>query len=274
MKNKILALIFVIVSVFVIFVGQKSNDYLQLNICDVGQGDGAVIKSVGGRLIVIDGGPDRKILDCVEELSVFKAKTIDYMILTHPHKDHVAGLVELLERYDVGLVIMAYEKSYENDEYNVFKKKLEDISVNWVMSGDRYEIEDGLRLEFVWPVYGYSAKNVNDESLVTRIVYKDSCFLLTGDAGSDFEKYYAENFLDCDGLKVGHHGSKFATSKYFLEVVRPRIAVISSGVNTYGHPSREVLSRLSESGAKIFRTDEGTVKIVSSGLEWYIADTK
>ncbi|MBP6979505.1 MBL fold metallo-hydrolase [Candidatus Curtissbacteria bacterium] len=274
MKNKILALIFIIISIFVFFIAQKNNDYLQLNICDVGQGDGAIIRSAGGKLIVVDGGPDRKILDCIEELSVFKAKTIDYMILTHPHKDHVAGLVELLERYDVGIVIMAYEESYDNDEYEVFREKLEDINMEWVMSGEVFEIEEGLRLEFVWPIYGYSAKNVNDESLVTRIVYKNSCFLLTGDAGSDFEKYYAENFSDCDGLKVGHHGSKFATSKYFLEVVRPKIAVISSGENTYGHPSGEVLSRLSQSGANIFRTNEGTVKIVSSGLEWYIADTK
>lgn len=274
MKNKILALIFIIISIFVIFVSQKNDDLLQINICDVGQGDGAVIKSTGGKLVVVDGGPDRKILDCIEELSVFKAKTIDYMILTHPHKDHVAGLIELLDRYDVGLIIMAYENSYENDEYDVFKEKLGDIKVKSVMSGDTYEIEEGLRLEFVWPIYGYGAKNVNDESIVTKVIYKESCFLLTGDAGSDFEKYYSEHFSECDGLKVGHHGSKFATSKYFLEVLKPRIAVISSGVNSYGHPSREVLDRLGESGARIFRTDEGTVKIVSSGLGWYIAHTK
>lgn len=274
MKKKILALVFIIISVFVIYVTQKNSDYLQLNICNVGQGDGVAIKTPEGRLVIVDGGPDRKILDCIESLGVFKARKIDLMILTHPHKDHITGLIELLERYDVGLVIMASEESYENDEYEVFKKKLEGIDIKRVMSGQVEEVEQGLRLEFVWPEYGYNAKNVNDESLVAKVIYKESCFLLTGDAGLDFEKYYIENFSECDGLKVAHHGSRFATSKYFLEVLKPKIAVISSGVNTYGHPSVEVLERLAQSGTKILRTDEGTVKIVSSGTEWYIADTK
>lgn len=270
-KSRILALIIVIIAIYVLYYGQNTSDLLTLSVCDVGQGDGVVMKSPERNLVIIDGGPDRKVLDCLEDLSSFKAYEIQAMILTHPHKDHATGLLEILDRYKVKELYLSYDLEYENSEYKAFRKKLRDTNVHFVTAGDGVDIERGLRLDFVWPVEGYVTKDVNDISIVTRVSYGQSCFLETGDAGEDFEDYYVSKYGYCQVLKVGHHGSRFSTSDKFLSVVEPEMAVISSGVNTYGHPSYVVIDRLQRAGAEIFRTDEAMVKIVSDGTGWYIA---
>ncbi len=270
-KNKILALILIIIVIFVVFVSKNKSDLLQLFVCDVGQGDGVVIKTIDAKLIVIDGGPDRKILDCLEELNFFKQPQIDVLVLTHPHKDHVAGLVEILDRYKVKDVYLSYDLEYSNNEYEVFKKKLQLANIHFVVAGKSVNVGTGVSLNFVWPIEGYISKNVNDVSVVTVVNYGQSCFLEAGDAGADFEKYYVSKFGSCQVLKVGHHGSKFSTSAGFLSAVQPDLAVISSGENTYGHPNIEMLGRLAQIGSKILRTDQGAIKIVSDGTEWYIA---
>lgn len=270
-KGKILALIIVIIVISILFLRQNRNDLLSLYVCDVGQGDGVVLKSPEGKIVVIDGGPDRKILDCLESLSPFKVYEIETMILTHPHKDHISGLLEIMDRYRIKQLYLSYDLGYENSEYKVFREKLEGMNVRFVTAGDTVDVDKGLRLDFVWPEEGYTTKNINNVSVVTRISYGQSCFLETGDAGADFEDYYIENYGECQVLKVGHHGSKFSTGSRFLSVVKPEMAIISSGENTYGHPNKDVINRLDTAGAEVFRTDEKTVKIVSDGTEWYIA---
>lgn len=274
MKFKILALIFIVFAVFIIILDKKTVEKPEIFICNVGQGDGVVIRSQTGKIVIIDGGPDRKILDCIDNLNFFKSKVIDLMILTHPHKDHVAGLLEILDRYKVGRIISTKEVGYENDEYKVFRQKTLETSIMRVKMGDNLFIDENLRLEVLWPAEDYTSDNVNDISLVTRVVYGQSCFLLTGDAGKDFEKFYVNNFRSCEGLKVAHHGSKFSTGEEFLAKLGLNFAVISSGENNYGHPSPDVVDRLNSAQARILRTDFGTVKIVSDGVRWYIADTK
>ncbi len=273
MKNRILALIMGFLMIFGLFFATKGNEKMEIYFCKVGQGDGIVIRTEEKEVIVIDGGPDRSILDCIDELSVFKIDRINKLVLTHPHKDHVSGLLELFDRYEIDQVLV-YGVEYESREYAVFREKLQDKSVKEKFAGESMVVGQSLRLEVVWPIRGYEIKNLNDSSLVLRVESGKNCFLMTGDAGADFEQYYIANYGQCSGLKVAHHGSKFATSREFVEHLGVKLAVISSGENTYGHPSKEVIDRLDEAGAKVLRTDEGTIKIVSEASGWYIADTK
>lgn len=273
MKKRILALILGILTIFIIFFNLKTSEKLELYFCNVGQGDGLVIRTTGDELIVVDGGPDRSILDCLDGLSVFKSRKISKIVLSHPHMDHISGLLEVFDRYQIGEVIVT-STGHTSKEYKVFMEKLQDKHLKVVVAGESVVNYRDLSLEVVWPLSEYQTKNLNDSSLVLRLVSGSDCFLLTGDAGSDFEKYYLTNYGQCGGLKVAHHGSRFATSQEFVEHLDAKLAVISSGENNYGHPNSEVIDRLSRLGVEVLRTDVGTVKIVSDGSGWYIADTK
>lgn len=259
-----------------IFIYDKNNSGLRAWFFDVGQGDAEFLDFAGGNQILIDGGPDDKILQKLGKAMPFYDKSIDLIILTHPHKDHVFGLIEVLKRYKVGKIILP-KVDFESPFYNEFlsEVKNKDVVLEYLGEGDVVKIGDFAELDFLSPKYengnykntefndnaesfGSNGQQLNNKSLVFKLIFGNNSFLFTGDAGVDIEKeIMAEKYnLESDILKVGHHGSKYSSSEDFLKSVDPKYAVIEVGKNNrYGHPAERTLADISSIGAKILRTD-------------------
>ena len=242
---------------------------LYVHFIDVGQGDAALLVTSGGA-VMIDAGPT----DARYETASFVAErvdSLDLMILTHPHEDHVGGAAQIIDGVRVTKVLMPDVTSTAG----AFERTLDAIETHGVEAalagaGDVYEV-GGMRLTVLAPL-AVGHEDVNDDSLVVRVDYGTRSFLFTGDAESPSEREIVEAYpitlLDCDVLKVGHHGSPHSSCEEFLDAVRAKIAVISVGAgNDYGHPSEKVLRRLADYGAReIYRTDkDGTVTLVCDG---------
>lgn len=291
--NKYLYL--VLVSIFVLaglffYQNAKFNDgKLHLVVCDVGQGDGIFIRTPKGSDILIDAGPDDSILNCLSKHMPFWDRDIEVMILTHPHADHLTGLISVLKRYNV---IHYFTENVKNN--TVSYKRLQDtlaaknITAKFTFSGDRIDFSDKSSLLTVWPDNDWFEKqklqdiqnsgkdnfslDVNGFSVISLLSYGKFKALLTGDAGVLVEEQIAKEVGKIDVLKVPHHGSKTGLSSLFLEEISPKLAIISAGAkNSYGHPTKEVLSLLLNHKINILRTDKnGEIEVVSDGKTFNI----
>jgi len=250
-----------------IFVHGEKPD-ISAHFFDVGQGDSIFIESRDGTQILIDGGPDNKILSFLGEQMQFYDRSLDAVVLTHPHADHVTGLLWVLKRYRVGVLVtsgVSYHTA-EAAEFNriISEQKLPRLIVDRPMI---MRFADGAELKFFTPTnshYEAKPKNIHDAMIVSELDYNGKRILLMGDAEKNIERnLIARGILnDVDVIKVGHHGSKTSSNKEFLKATKPDYAIISVGRrNRYGHPHPDALSRLVTSGAKIFRTDiDGTIR--------------
>jgi competence protein ComEC len=246
---------------------------LEVDFLEVGQGDAILIKTPAGQNILIDGGPDKTVLKRLAENLPWWDKQIDLMILTHPHDDHVSGLIDVLKRYHVKRILYT-GVTHTGLNYLAWLKLVRDKKVPLVIIDKQQSVElgQGVKLDILYPdrsLLGQNLEDLNQSSLVVKLVYGQSKLLLTSDAGLEVEnKLLGEDVdLSADILKVGHHGSEYATSAEFLAKVRPSLAVIAVGEdNQFGHPSLRVIKRLERAGAQVFRTDlNGAVRVVSDG---------
>lgn len=242
---------------------------------DIGQGDATFIETPNGKQILIDGGPDRTVLQKLPQAMWPWDRTIDAVIVTHPDADHITGLVGVLNRYQVGAIyetgvrggtsVIAELTEAMNDEH---------AERHITRAGQSFEY-DGVVFDVLWPTSQAVAKQKdrNNTSIVLRVRYGDTTLLLTGDAEADIESVFAKRAGDVDVLKAGHHGSKTSTATIFLKLVTPEHAVISAGKNNrYGHPHPIVLSRLKDIGAQIWRTDtNGDILLTSDGRTYSLA---
>lgn len=243
-----------------------------LHIFDVGQGDALLIEAPGGNQILIDGGPDASVLAKLGKVMPFWDRSIDLVILTHPHADHVDGLLEILKRYRVGMILES-GVNHSIAEYALWHAEIAARHIPHVVAtrGQVIHLGGGARLDVLTPFESWvnaSPQNVHDATVVTEIHFASSTALLMGDAEAPLEhKLVLGGLGPVDVLKVGHHGSKTSTSEEFLNVARPRLAVISVGKkNRYGHPTRLILDRLLRYGVTIYRTDrDGDVTLTSDG---------
>jgi competence protein ComEC len=238
---------------------------LTVHFLDVGQGDAAVLRTPHGRWIVIDAGPrsperdaGRKVV--VPFLRQQGAREIDVVVASHGHADHVGGLPALLEALPVALVLDPGEPVPEA-AYLAYLAAVEASGARWrrARTGDSV-IVDGVRLILLSPDNAWAAQTFdpNEESVVLVVEFGGRRLAFMGDAGEPVERQLAGRLGDIDVLKVGHHGSRTATSEGWLAEARPEMAVISVGRgNRYGHPAAEVLDRLARYGAAIRRTDQG-----------------
>lgn len=255
-----------------VFKNLNKSD-IEIYFFDVGQGDASLIEAKDGTQILIDGGPPNKILPKLSSALDFGDKSLDVLILTHPHADHVSGAIEILQNYEVGTIIesgVGYNTSEAKEfEKLVAEKKLKKLIVDKPLTLNFF---NGARLRFLYPDRSFAnaiLKNVHDATVVSELLYNGQKILFMGDAEKNIENYLASKNLvdDVDVLKVGHHGSKTSTTHYFLSRIKPEYAVIQVGKNRYGHPTQEVLSRLESFGAQIFRTDtDGTIKFEINNL--------
>ncbi|RLC37157.1 MBL fold metallo-hydrolase [Candidatus Falkowbacteria bacterium] len=255
----------------------KAAGELEVDFFDIGQGDSILIKTPMGQNVLIDGGPDNTVIERLSEVLPWWDRTIDLMILTHPHDDHVFGLIDVIKRYNVKKIIYT-GVVHSAPAYIAWLELIRDNQIPLVII-DRpqiIELGDSCKLDIMYPLeslLGKETANLNNSSLVMKLIFKDTSFLLTGDAEMEVENLLAETLdsacLRADVLKVGHHGSDTSSSEEFLQAIKPEVAVIQVGKeNSFGHPSRRVIKRLERIGAKIYRNDlDGTVKIISDGEE-------
>lgn len=255
---------------------QTSLDELEVYFLDVGQGDAIFIESPSGKRVLIDGGPNRKVVSELGAILPFANSRLDLVIETHPDRDHIGGLPEVISRFQVSAFI---EPGVESDntiddelEKRVGEKKIPSFIAR---RGMVIDFKDGAILTILFPNQDVSRWDTNDASIVARLDYKESSFLFTGDAGLRTEGILLSldpEALDVDVLKAGHHGSRTSTSQRFAEAVTPEYAVISAGKdNTYGHPHQEVITTLDKTGAQVLSTaEEGTIKFETDGESFQI----
>jgi competence protein ComEC len=238
-----------------------------VSVLDVGQGDAILIETPAGHRILVDGGPSGARLSQV----LGRARRFDLVVLTHGQDDHVTGLVSLLDRYEAGAVLMS-PLAGNSGAYNAWVDALvlSSIPVHEAVAGEYVDLGDGIRLEVLGPPPGLlhdTEDDLNNNSVVLRLVYGDVSFLLTGDIEADAEEALLRQggTLRSTVLKVAHHGSDGSSTPAFLAAVKPAVAVISTGAeNSFGHPSPTTRLRLA--GVPILRTDlNGRVRFETDG---------
>ena len=261
----------------VLVIAHRPDGVVRIVVLDVGQGDGILVEGGNGGRMVIDGGPDpgRLLLALDERLPPWDRR-IDILVLTHPHEDHVAGLAPILTRYRVGRV---YEPGMigPGPGYQAWT----DAFANGgpphgrLSTGDRLTL-DAIHFRVLWPDPNRvpehppdGGTSINNVSIVLLGQVGGQRFLLAGDVEEGVDpELLARGLPTVDVLKVAHHGSKTASTRAFLEAVRPKVAVVSAGLgNPYGHPAPSTIDRLQELAGHTYRTDtDGTVEIALDGV--------
>jgi competence protein ComEC len=244
---------------------------LKVSFLNVGEGEAILVQS-SGQNILIDGGPGGQMV-CQElgKLLPFYERKIDLLILSHPHLDHLNGLIEVMKRYQVGK-ILASPSSSDLPAYHEFLQLVKEKKIDYftAISGQSLILSNGAVLDILNPPDTTDINSVSDldqNSIVIFLTYGQHSFLLTSDIGSQTESLLIHDRLikNADILKIPHHGSGTSSSNLFLKAVDSSVAVISVGANNqFGHPDKDVLARIAESGTKIiYRTDlNGTITFV------------
>lgn len=254
----------------------NNKDKLIVHYIDVGQGDATFIEFPNNETMLIDAGEkeyEEKVLNYIKDLNY---QRIDYLIGTHPHSDHIGGLKYIVDNLDIGNVYLPKVSSTTKTYTNLLKSiKDKNLKINNTKSGDVIIDDDNLKADVLAPSDDdYS--NLNNYSIVLRIVYEDRSFLFMGDAEEESESKILDSYnVKSDVLKVAHHGSNTSSSSFFLNKVRPTYAIISVGIdNSYNHPSISTLDKLNNIGSKIYRTDElGSIKVISDGYGIDVMDS-
>jgi competence protein ComEC len=251
---------------------------LQIYALDVGQGDSELIITPEGKSVLIDAGTPQAADEVVAALRKRDVRSLDLAVATHPHADHIGGMTSVIENFGVKNFLDSGQE-YSSKEYLRMLDALDKkgIKVIDAKKGMKFDLDSGVSLEVLNPPSndqwirnvrrGGSVENAN--SVVLRLSYGNFFMLFTGDAETETEDLMMKSGvpLRAQVLKVGHHGSRYATSDRFLEAVAPEDAVISVGAgNRYGHPAQQTLDRLRKAGVKVYRTDlNGEIAIVTDG---------
>lgn len=245
---------------------------LKVHFIDVGQGDSILIQLPNGETALIDAGSKDSGELVVEYLKKQEVKEIDYLIASHPHKKHIGGLPEVIKSFDVNNIYIP-DISRDTEDYKKLLSaiKEKDLDKNITKAEDTLIDLDGLSFTALAPDENIDDDDLNNHSIVLKLTYKNNSFLFTGNAEAKSEQSIIDNDYDLRSsvLKVAHYGSNTSTTDQFLEKIKPNHAIISvNSDNKYGYPNKAVIDKLTNSNAKIHRTDEkGTIVFTSNGTE-------
>lgn len=279
---KVLFFIFIIIISFSFLTQNNSNNYknkMIVHYIDVGQGDSILIQ-VNNKNLLIDSGPSSNRKDLLSYLEKLNIKKFDYIIATHPHEDHIGNMDTIIKRYNIGNFyspkVLTSSTTFENMIDALVDKNLK---INVLKNGSKgINLGENTKVEVFSPTESMSSDNLNDYSPIIKITFFNNSFLFTGDAEISTEDIVLSqnNNLNCDILKVGHHGSSTSTSYNFLASANPSVAIISVGKNnSYGHPTSETLSLLNSFNIRTLRTDiDGTIIAISDGKNINISTVK
>lgn len=247
-----------------------ANDYT-LSFLDVGQGDAILIQTPEYRNILIDAGPDGKVVDELSKKLGFFNQKIDLYILTHPDLDHYAGILDVFQKYPVKAVMIT-GISVHNQLYDTFLKELQtrQIPIYYPKNTSDLQISENLYLDFLYPfdgrsLIGQEVKNRNDSSisLIIRDHNRQALALLTGDAeeAQEVELLLSGQDFSAPIFKLGHHGSRTSNSQQMLDAIQPQTVIVSAGIdNKFDHPHEETLERVKN--LEVFSTTTGTISFL------------
>ena len=284
MRKYIYLVLLLAICLFLLFVVSLPDNDLHIVACDVGQGD-AILFQKSNIQILIDGGPDSKVLQCLSKYMPFWDRTIELVILTHPQTDHFTGLIDVFRRYSID-ALLANSVDASSGSYQVLKKDIRGMNLKLVNPKTFMKINlNDIKISLLNPpelsdhpnqnVLGAftTKEDLNNFSIVSRFDYKNFTALTTGDMGPNITGRVMETGLikNITYLKVPHHGSKNGLTKEFLDLINPRVAVISVGAkNHYGHPSPEVIDMLRKANVITKRTDlDHSIHFVTDGEKWW-----
>jgi competence protein ComEC len=266
----------------------RANDArLRITVLDVGQADAIVVQTPHGHAMLIDAGgrlersaaSSGSAAEAVGERIVVPfllrhgIHALDAIVISHPHGDHAGGVAPALRRLRVAELADGGQR-YGGHAYQdaIATARSERVSIVYPRAGTQWRTDDGLTLHFLGPSLPFianSRNDINENSIVFTLRYRDFCMLFTGDAGAAAEERFLTEHADlrCGVLKVGHHGSAYGSTPQFIAAVHPRYAIVSVGRhNMFGHPAPATIETLERFGAQIFRTDEnGAVTIATDG---------
>ncbi|HEV2262427.1 MAG TPA: ComEC/Rec2 family competence protein, partial [Candidatus Rubrimentiphilum sp.] len=259
---------------------------LQVTVLDVGQADAVFIRTPRGHALLVDAGGrleqgqgtqssaervgERVVVPFLRRQGV---RTIDAMILSHPHGDHVGGFAPVLRAFRAEEFADSGQR-YGGYAYNdaLQTAKSEHVAIVYPRAGAMWQTDDGVTIEFIGPSLPFIAgshNDINNNSVAFMLVYKHFRMLFTGDAGAEAEQRFLNEGIDlhADVLKIGHHGSAYSSTPAFIAAVHPKYAIISVGRhNMFGHPAPSTIETLQRYGADVYRTDEnGAISLATNG---------
>lgn len=267
---------------FLLFLGayhliRFSDKKFHLIFCNVGQGDGILMRTPNGIDIIIDGGPlENSMTECLTRHIPFWDRTIEAVFLTHPDADHLTGILGVVKSYNVSFFGMSDAPkttgAYEELVSILREKK---IKTQMLFRNDILRTKDGFVLTTDWPTKEFlnlKSQDTNEYSLVQQVTFGKFKILLTGDIPSTYLNSIMPTLDRLDVFKPPHHGSKTGTDEFTFQHLKPQIAAISVGLhNRYGHPSDEVLNIFKRLKIPFKRTDQaGDIEIVSDGVKWWL----
>lgn len=243
-----------------------SENALRVHFIDVGQADCTLVELPQGKTMLIDAGNNDDGDDVVSYLKMCGIEKVDVLVGTHPHEDHIGGLDDVINSFEIGEIYMPKVQSNTKTFRDVLEAvKQNNLTVKTAKTGVNIITDDGLNIKFVAPVSDWY-EELNNYSAVIHLKYKNKAFLFTGDAEKLSENEITDD-ISADVLKVGHHGSRTSTGEEFFYRVNPEYVYIPCGAgNDYGHPHKETMKLLNSSDVEVCRADtDGTVIFETDG---------
>lgn len=279
-KNLQLFFGFLVIIAFFVWINAFSSatpadTNLHIYFLNVGQGDSEYIKMPNGQDVLIDGGPDSSVLGELGKVMTLGDRKIDLVVLTHPHADHLTGLIDVINRFEIGEV-WETGVEYPSSTYDTWKNLVKEkgISDKFVSANTEKQFGD-VKIFVLYPlspIKNQTIDNLNNASIISELDYNKFSALFLGDAEISAQAQILKSVKPMQVVKIAHHGSQNGLNEDLMKIVRPAIAVIEVGAkNTYGHPAASTISFLKSLATQIYRTDQnGTIDVNSDGNDYWL----